>query len=61
MKKPLCNSFNTETGGRGTKIRFFQQASNTFARDCSQKVAHRQATYEIKLVNLDSKILVYAE
>ena len=24
-----------ETGGGGTKIRFFQQGSNTFVRDCS--------------------------
>ena len=33
-KNPLCNSFNIETGGGGTKILFFQQGSNTFVRDC---------------------------
>ena len=34
-KNPLCNSFNIETGRGVTKIRFFQQESNTFVRDCS--------------------------
>ena len=29
---PLCNSFNNETGGGGTKIKFFHQGSNTGKR-----------------------------